>query len=134
MTTGSSSLATITPHAVLRAQDLARARDFYRETLGLPVRELPGAPGELRVDAGAGMICIYERPAMPAPANTVLCFEVADIDAAVAELRARGLVFEEYDMPEAGLVTIGGIAEVHGQRRAWFKDSEENTLVVAERK
>ncbi len=71
---------------------------------------------------------------MPAPANSVACFEVPDIEAMVAELRDRGVVFEEYDMPEMKLVTHGGIAEMHGDRRAWFKDSEDNTLVLAQRR
>jgi hypothetical protein len=59
-----------------------------------------------------------------------MAFEVDDIDAAVAALRARGVVFESYDFP--GLSTVDGIAEIAGnypskgraERRAWFRDSE----------
>jgi hypothetical protein len=61
-------------------------------------------------------------------------FEVTDLRAAVAVLRARGLVFEEYDLP--GLKTVDGVAEIagnypskgRGELAAWFKDSEGNVL------
>jgi hypothetical protein len=61
-------------------------------------------------------------------------WEVDDIEATVSELRSRGVVFEEYDLP--GLKTIDGIAEIEGQypskgsgeRGAWFRDSEGNML------
>jgi predicted enzyme related to lactoylglutathione lyase len=61
-------------------------------------------------------------------------FEVEDLEATVAELRRRGVVFEEYDFP--GLSTIDGIADIEGnypskgtgERAAWFRDSEGNLL------
>jgi hypothetical protein len=66
-------------------------------------------------------------------------WEVADIDATVAALRARGVVFEEYDQP--GLKTVNGIADIEGnypskgtgERGAWFRDSEGNVLGLASR-
>ncbi len=65
-------------------------------------------------------------------------WEVDDIEATVSELRSRGVVFEEYDLP--GLKTIDGIAEIEGQypskgsgeRGAWFRDSEGNMLGIGE--
>jgi predicted enzyme related to lactoylglutathione lyase len=126
-----SILARSLTGAVLRAEDLGRARRFYTEALGLEVQDLHEGGDEIRVSAGGGsVICIYLRPQMPAPQNTVACFEVADIEEAVSELRGRGVVFEEYDIPEVGLKTVGGIAQRDGERRAWFKDSEGNVLVV----
>jgi hypothetical protein len=68
-----------------------------------------------------------------------MAWEVADIEATVTALRARGVVFEEYDLP--GLKTIGGIAEITGnypsrggvgERGAWFKDSEGNLLGIGQ--
>jgi hypothetical protein len=68
-----------------------------------------------------------------------MAFEVADIEATVAELRSRGVVFEEYDFP--GMKTVNGIAEVAGnypskgglgERAAWFKDSEGNLLGIGQ--
>lgn len=128
-----SVLARSTSGAVLRAADLDRARRFYTERLGLQVND--SHPGEeIRVLAGSGcVICVYLRPQMPVPHNTVACFEVDDIASAVAELRERGVVFEEYDMPDVGLKTVDGIAEMGGEKRAWFKDSEDNILVLRQR-
>jgi hypothetical protein len=61
-------------------------------------------------------------------------WEVDDIEATVRDLRARGVVFEEYDFP--GLKTVDGIADIEGnypskgssERGAWFRDSEGNML------
>lgn len=128
-----SQLSQVAAHPVLRAKDLARAKAFYAEVLGLEVAEEPAPARELRVTAGNGIICIYERPAFEAPLNTVACFEVEDISAAVAELKIRGVAFEEYDMPDMGLVTVDSVAEVNGHLRSWFKDSEGNVLVITQR-
>jgi hypothetical protein len=65
-----------------------------------------------------------------------MAWEVADLDATVTALRARGLVFEEYDLP--GLETVAGIAAIagnypskgSGERAAWFKDTEGNLLGI----
>ena len=58
-------------------------------------------------------------------------WEVDDVEAEVAELKARGVVFEEYDMP--GLRTRNGIAVGGGAKTAWFKDTEGNILAVSQR-
>jgi hypothetical protein len=66
-------------------------------------------------------------------------WEVADIEATVAELRASGVVFEEYDLP--GIRTVNGIAQVAGnypskggvgEKGAWFRDSEGNLLGIGQ--
>jgi hypothetical protein len=67
-----------------------------------------------------------------------MAWEVADIEATVAVLRARGVIFEEYDLP--GLKTMNGIAEIEGnypskgvgEKGAWFRDSEGNLLAVGQ--
>jgi hypothetical protein len=68
-----------------------------------------------------------------------MVWEIDDIETVVAELRKRGVVFEEYDLP--GLKTINGIAEVSdnypssggiGERDAWFRDSKGNLLAVGQ--
>jgi len=56
---------------------------------------------------------------------------VDDVEAEVAELKARGVVFEEYDMPE--MKTVNSIATTGGAKTAWFKDSEGNILAVSQR-
>jgi hypothetical protein len=60
-----------------------------------------------------------------------LGWSVDDLDATVQELRSNGVVFEEYDLP--GFKTVDGIAEIEGVKGGWFKDSEGNTLAVAQR-
>jgi hypothetical protein len=82
---------------------------------------------------GGTAVMVYERPGLKAPENTTLGFGVAaaGFDALVAELRSRGVVFEEYDIPEMGLKTVNGVAELGGMKSAWFKDSEGNILNLA---
>jgi predicted enzyme related to lactoylglutathione lyase len=119
--------------AVLRAEDLARATRFYTEVLGLKTREGMG-PGMAFLEAGDGtMVSIYERPGMSAPENTTLGWGVpaADFDAVAADLRGKGVVFEDYDIPEMGLKTVDGIADYEGSKALWFKDTEGNILNVA---
>ena len=121
----------------LPAQDLKRARSFYAEKLGLePAEERPGG---LRYRCGSGSFAVFESAGSPSGGHTQMAWEVADIEATVAALRARGVVFEEYDLP--GLETVGGIAEITGnhpskggvgERGAWFKDSEGNLLGVGQ--
>lgn len=120
---------------VLRAEDYDRAKKFYTEVLGLAeARETPGPTREGSFGAGGGtMVSIYERPGLPAPQNTTLNFTVpADkIDSVVAELRTKGVVFEDYDIPEIGLKTVNGVAEFEGNKVAWFNDTEGNIISVA---
>jgi catechol 2,3-dioxygenase-like lactoylglutathione lyase family enzyme len=120
----------------LPAQDLARARRFYAEKLGLePVEERDGG---LRYECGGVTFALFASVGAPSGAHTQMGWEVDDIDATVAELRARGVVFEEYDVP--GLTTVDGIAEIEGnypskgvgERAVWFHDSEGNLLGIGQ--
>ena len=120
----------------LPAQDLERARRFYAEKLGLePVEEREGG---LRYECGGAVFALFTSAGAPSGAHTQMGWEVDDIDATVAELRARGVVFEEYDFP--GLKTVDGIAEIEGnypskgtgERAVWFHDSEGNLLGIGE--
>jgi catechol 2,3-dioxygenase-like lactoylglutathione lyase family enzyme len=121
----------------LPAQDLDRARAFYAEKLGLePVEERPGG---LRYECGSGQFALFESAGAASGSHTQMGWKVDDIDAVVAELRGRGLVFEEVDVP--GLRTVGGIADVKGnypsaggvgERAAWFRDSEGNLLGIGQ--
>jgi catechol 2,3-dioxygenase-like lactoylglutathione lyase family enzyme len=123
--------------ARLPAQDLARAKSFYRDKLGLnPSEERPGG---LRYQCGNGSFSLFESAGIPSGNHTQLAWEVDDIEATVAQMRARGVVFEEYDLP--GLKTVNGIAEVAGnypsrggvgERAAWFRDSEGNLLGIGQ--
>ena len=125
--------------AGLPAQDLERARRYYSEKLGHdPVEERPGG---LLYQAPNGEFGLFQSGGAPSGAHTQMGWEVDDIDATVRELRSRGVVFEEYDVP--GLKTVDGIAEIEGnypskggigERAAWFRDSEGNMLGIGEPK
>jgi hypothetical protein len=73
---------------------------------------------------------VYERPGPlnPAEHHTVAHFVVDDVHAAVRELRERGVVFDEYDLPE--LKTQDGVAKVAGRDFAWMRDPDGNVLGV----
>ena len=112
-----------------------------REQLGLePVDERPGG---LLYRCGGCEFALFQSVGAASGEHTQMGWEVDDVDdvdAAVAELRARGVVFEEVDVP--GLRTVDGIAEVEGnypskggvgERAAWFKDSEGNLIGMGQR-
>lgn len=121
----------------LPAQDLDRARRFYAEVLGLsPADERPGG---LLYRMGAGEFVVFASTGASPGTFTQMGFEVDDLDAAVSEMRRRGVVFEEVDAP--GLRTREGIVEVegnypskhsYGERGAWFRDSEGNLLGIGQ--
>lgn len=83
--------------------------------------------------AGGTMLMVYERPGSKAPENTVLGFGVAadKFDAVMQDLKARGVKFEDYDIPEMGLKTTNGVAVMGGMKSAWFKDPDGNILNLA---
>ena len=121
----------------LPAQDLERTRAFYSEKLGLePVEEREGG---LLYRCGGTEFALFQSAGAASGDHTQMGFEVEDIEAVVAELRDRGVVFEEYDFP--GLTTVDGIAEIEGnylskgkgERGAWFRDSEGNMLGLGQR-
>ena len=121
----------------LPAKDLERARAFYAEKLGLePVEERPGG---LLYRCGSGSFAVFESAGAASGNHTQMGWEVADIASTVAALRARGVVFEEFDLP--GLRTVDGIATIAGnypskggvgEKGAWFRDSEGNLLGIGQ--
>lgn len=128
-----SNAPTITK---LPAQDLERARAFYRDKLGLePVEERTGG---LRYVCGATEFHLFSSAGAPSGASTQMAFEVEDLDAVLADLRARGVVFERFEMPGfdgAGEVIVApdhypskGIRE----RGTFFYDSEGNLIGIGQ--
>lgn len=109
--------------------DLDRAMKFYETKLGLRPAG-PATPDGIMYECG-GDTRIFLYPRAPTKADhTVASFVVDDLEAAVKALRARGIVFEEYDFP--GLKTVGGIATLRTEKAAWFKDTEGNILAVSQ--
>ncbi|MGW7727128.1 VOC family protein [Streptomyces canus] len=121
----------------LPAQDLDRARRFYAEQLGLdPVDERPGG---LLYRCGGTDFALFQSTGASPGTFTQMGWEVDDIETVVSQLRQRGVVFEEVDLP--GFRTRNGIADIdgnypsknsRGERAAWFRDSEGNLLGIGE--
>jgi catechol 2,3-dioxygenase-like lactoylglutathione lyase family enzyme len=116
-------------HATLPAADLERAKRFYTEKLGLsPESEAPG--GIFYRCGGGTRFLVFPSGGTASGTHTQLGWTVDDIEAEVADLKARGVVFEEYDTPY--LKTIDSVATTGPIKAAWFKDSEGNFLGVVQ--
>jgi len=113
-------------HATLPVADLARARAFYTGVLGFDEVENENAGAVMLRSAGGTRFVLFETPNTARGGHTQLGFDVADIEAEVADLTARGVKFEEYDLP--GFKTVNGIADTPPNRAAWFLDPDGNTI------
>jgi catechol 2,3-dioxygenase-like lactoylglutathione lyase family enzyme len=114
--------------AFAAATDLARAREFYEQTLGLTVVEQTDFACVL--DAHGTMLRITAVPAVAPAGYTVLGWQVDDIAAAVAGLADRGVVFLRYDSMDQdarGIWTTPG-----GDRVGWFADPDGNVLSLTQ--
>jgi catechol 2,3-dioxygenase-like lactoylglutathione lyase family enzyme len=116
----------------LPAQDLERARAFYRDKLGLePVEERSGG---LRFVCGVTEFHLFSSAGEPSGASTQMAFEVEDLEATMADLRERGVVFERYEMPgveargDAIVVPNNYPSKGSGELGAFFYDSEGNLI------
>jgi catechol 2,3-dioxygenase-like lactoylglutathione lyase family enzyme len=127
-----ASVATRIP-----VRDLGRAREWYSDKLGLEPSE--ERPGGLLYRLAGGEFALFESAGASAGTFTQMGFEVDDLVATVAELKQRGVVFENVDVP--GLETVEGIAEVegnypskggHGELAAWFRDLDGNMLGIGQ--
>jgi catechol-2,3-dioxygenase len=111
------------------AIDLARARQWYSDKLGLtPEREDMG--GVWYRFGGDTWLYLYGTPSAGTAKNTVAGWQVKDIKTVMADLRARGVAFEDYDFGD--LKTEDGLADFGVAKAAWFKDSEGNTFELTE--
>jgi catechol 2,3-dioxygenase-like lactoylglutathione lyase family enzyme len=116
----------------LPAHDIERAKAWYKDKLGLvPIRDL-GTGGHL-YSSGKALFVIYPTPFAGTGKHTLAGWVVADLDKEMAELRAKGVKFEDYAMGDQGPNTINGIArDPNAGAAAWFVDSEGNTLNLVE--
>lgn len=112
-------------HTALPAQDLERAKQFYSEKLGLtPDSEAPGGVF-YRCGKDSGFL-VFPSGGIASGTHTQMGWTVDDIEAEVSALKARGVVFEEYD--SENLKTVNSVATPGPVKVAWFKDSEGNLL------
>jgi catechol 2,3-dioxygenase-like lactoylglutathione lyase family enzyme len=116
-------------YAYLPAKDVAQAREFYEKKLGFkPKREIAGG---VVYEFGEHTACfLYPTPNAGTSQASQAFWQVQDVEREVAELKARGVKFEEYDAP--GMKTVNGIATAGGAKAAWFKDSEGNILALVQ--
>ncbi|MPZ72721.1 MAG: VOC family protein [Nitriliruptorales bacterium] len=112
---------------MLPVSDLHRARGFYEDTLGFkPVLERDDM---VQYAAAGTPFGVFVSSGRSDGSFTQMSFGAADFDAQIADLRARGVKLEEYDLP--GIRTENGVAEFEGDRIAWFKDPEDNLLAIS---
>jgi catechol 2,3-dioxygenase-like lactoylglutathione lyase family enzyme len=109
-------------------QGLQSALDYYTKTLGLKHSAGSVKEGWLEFRAGEGtVIQVFESDSKKSD-DTAATFAVRDLQKEMAELRSKGVVFEDYDLPE--IKTKAGIAEMGRERAAWFKDPGGNVLCL----
>ena len=114
-------------HTTLPALDMDRAKAFYTEKVGATPAESSESGAFFTL--GTTTFSLYPTPNPTRGGHTQMAIRVPDAEAAIKELRGRGVTFEEYDMP--GLKTVDGIADLGpGSRGGWFKDTEGNTVGV----
>jgi catechol 2,3-dioxygenase-like lactoylglutathione lyase family enzyme len=116
-------------YAVLPSSDLGRARHWYEEKMGmLPAKEEPGG---LWYECADGTWFVIAMSSFAGTAqNTAASFQVVAIESVIDDLRQRGVVFEEYDLP--GMKTEQGLFASGPYKAAWFKDSDGNIVEMSE--
>ena len=120
--------AAIVPY--IPVTNVTRAREFYEKKVGLQPKE--EYAGGVIYECGDGS-WVFMYPSQNAGTNkaSTAFWTVDDVEAEVADLKSRGVVFEEYDM--GSLKTVNSIATGGGAKTAWFKDTEGNILAVSQR-
>ena len=113
-------------YSYIPAKDVARARKFYEEKLGIkPKQETAGG---VVYEFGNGTACfLYPTPNAGTSQASQAFWQIDDIEREVADLKARGVKFEKYDMPE---MDENGISTAGGAKAAWFKDTEGNIMAL----
>jgi catechol 2,3-dioxygenase-like lactoylglutathione lyase family enzyme len=124
------SLTHRTVAMMLPVTDVDRARTFYSETLGLDYTGTNDEGSALYALDGGSTLVLLPRPESNPSESTAMSFAVDDIKAEVIDLENRGVVFEDYDLPE--LTTVDHVAEMGSEKAAWFKDPDGNVLCLHE--
>jgi catechol 2,3-dioxygenase-like lactoylglutathione lyase family enzyme len=122
------SLTHRTVSMMLPVTDVDRARSFYTDTLELKYDGTNEEGSAIYALDGGTTLVLLPRPDGKPSESTAMSFEVDDIAAEISELESRGVVFEDYDLPE--LKTVGHVAEMGSEKAAWFKDPTGNVLCL----
>jgi predicted enzyme related to lactoylglutathione lyase len=115
--------------AYIPARDVARARSFYEQKIGLTPKE--EYSGGLIYECGGAEVFLYPTSNAGTSKASQAFWQVGDVEAEVTALKARGVVFEDYDLP--GVTMTNSIASGGGAKTAWFKDTEGNILAISQR-
>ena len=114
-------------YSYIPAKDISRARNFYEDKIGLkPGEEIAG--GVVYKFADHTGAFLYPTQNAGTSKASQAFWQVEDVEREVAELKKRGVVFEDYDEPS--MKTVNGIMTAGGAKAAWFKDSEGNILAI----
>jgi predicted enzyme related to lactoylglutathione lyase len=121
-------LQTCPMYSYIPAKDIARARRFYEDKLGLRAKEETN--GGVVYEFGGGTAAfLYPTPNAGTSQASQAFWSVQDVDAEIQALKARGVQFERYDdMP--GERSAQGAVTAGGAKAAWFKDSEGNIMAL----
>jgi predicted enzyme related to lactoylglutathione lyase len=114
-------------YAYIPARDVERARRFYEDKVGLKAKQ--EIAGGVVYEFAKGTACfLYPTDNAGTSKASQAFWQVEDIEREVAELKRRGVTFEDYDMPD--MQVKNGIYTGGGAHAAWFKDSEGNILAL----
>jgi predicted enzyme related to lactoylglutathione lyase len=122
------SLTHRTVAMMMPVTDVDRARTFYSESLGLDYTGTDNEGSAIYALDGGSTLVLLPRPDSRPSESTAMSFEVDDITAEIGDLEQRGVVFEDYDMPD--LKTVDHVAEMGAEKAAWFKDPDGNVLCL----
>jgi catechol 2,3-dioxygenase-like lactoylglutathione lyase family enzyme len=129
---GSEGMLANSPvHPVLLSKDLTQTRDFYHDKLGLEILVENQVLIEFRCGGGT-KLTVTASTTGTADEQTQIRWEVQDLRAELFELRSRGVVIEEYDLP--GVKTENGIADMGFAWIGWITDPGKNVLAIFQRK
>jgi catechol 2,3-dioxygenase-like lactoylglutathione lyase family enzyme len=124
-----SAITSTQVTCMLPVKDLARARQFYEQKLQLvPLGARPD--GKFVYRCGGAEIALFPKAEGTKAEHTALSFLVSDIAAAIAELKGRGVVFDDYDLPD--FRTVEHVCVLGSEKAAWFRDPEGNILCLHE--
>lgn len=124
-----ATLTQTTVTCMLPVKDLARARRFYEQALGLEAGTAR-PDGKFVYRCGGTEIALFPKAEGTKAEHTAISFKVSDIGSAIVELKGRGVRFADYDYP--GLKTVEHVCVLGSEKAAWFEDPEGNILCLHE--
>ena len=122
------SLTHRTVAMMMPVTDVDRARTFYTESLGLDYTGTDDEGSAIYALDGGSTLVLLPRPDSRPSESTAMSFEVDDITAEIGDLEGRGVVFEDYDLPD--LKTVDHVAAMGSEKAAWYKDPDGNVLCL----